>query len=231
MFSGPPLATPPAPTIRWKHTAGGSTLAIDVDELKTFLNIPLEDTFFDAEKQSFIAIAQAEIERHCRLIATASTWVGTLPAFYDHTRLVLRPFLDVTQVQYVEDGTGEIKTLDSSLWHALPIAQDCGMLFIGEGATLPETARRHDAVRITARAGFAVTEGDESAGFPPLPEEIRHALLMTTAALDMARGDTQASPGANVTVYAMKQSRGSSIIPAEARNILGDHVYRWVTVG
>lgn len=230
MFTGPLIATPPAPMIRWKRTVAGSTLAIDIDRLKTFLNIPVEDTFFDAEKEGFIRVAQAEIERHCRLVMTASTWVGTLPMLYDQVRLVLRPFLDVTGVQYVEAGTGEIKTLDPTLYHVLPVDQNCGMLFVGEGVTLPDMANRHDAVRITARAGFGISDDELAAGYEPLPDIVEHALLMTTAALDMARGDTQASPGANVTVYAMKQSKGGSIIPVEARTILGEWTYRWITV-
>lgn len=230
MFTGPLIATPPAPMIRWKRTVAGSTLAIDLDRLKTFLNIPIEDDFFDAEKTGFIKVAQAEIERHCRLVMTASTWVGTLPMLYDQVRLVLRPFLDVTGVQYVEAGTGEIKTLDPTLYHVLPVDQNCGMLFVGEGVTLPDMANRHDAVRITARAGFGISQGELAAGYEPLPDLVEHALLMTTASLDMARGETQASAGANTTVYAMKQSRGGSIIPMEARNILAEWTYRWITV-
>lgn len=230
MFAGPPLATPPAPTVRWTRTAVSTALALDIDEVKTFLNIPLEDTFFDTEKAGFVTVAQKEIERVCRLVMVASTWVGTLPALYERVHILLRPFLDVTGVQYVEDRTGEIKTLDPALYHVLPVGQHCGMLFVGEDVTIPEMARRHDAVRITARAGFSTDADDTLAGFPELPDELRHALLMTTASLDMARGDTQASAGASTTVYAMKQARGGNIIPTEASALLTDWKYRWVTV-
>ena len=64
---------------------------------------------------------------------------------------------------------------------------------------------------------------------PALPEELHHAVLMTVAALEKARGDTEASTG-NVTVYAMKNSRGGGLIPPEAMALIATYKYRMITV-
>ena len=230
-FLGPYIATPPTVTPRWTRTSAGTTLAIDLDTVKDFVNRPREDTFWDTEITSFIKVATAEIEKECSLALTACTFRVTLPVFEDRIKLSkYRPFLDVTGIEYVAAETGEITTCPTDIYHALPIEQDCGMVFLGDGKAWPNAARRHDAVRITVRAGFGISDGELTAGYPERPSEIDHALLMTIAALDMARGDTQAGASSNVTVYAMKNSRGGSIIPGEAKSLLRNYVYRWVTI-
>lgn len=225
----PALATPPAVIANWRKTAQGEPLAVSLNEVKTFVNRPIEDIFWDDEYARFIKTAIYEIERVCRIDLTAKTWVGTLSSFWDRVRIVKRPFLDVTGIEYVAtDGT--ILTADADLYHALPAEQMTGMVFRGDGVNWPATARRQDAVRITVRSGFGITEEEVADGYPALPDEIRHALLMTIAALETKRGDDSQSGGGNVTVYAMKNARGGAILPPEAKSLLMDYVYRWVTV-
>ena len=72
LFRGPYIATPPAVTPRWTRTSAGTTLAIDLDTVKDFVNRPREDTFWDTEITSFIKVATAEIEKECSLALTAS---------------------------------------------------------------------------------------------------------------------------------------------------------------
>ncbi len=226
----PYTAIPPGVTPRWRRTSSGTALSVGLDTVKDFVNRPREDSFWDAELTSFIAVATAEIERECSLSLTAGVFRVTVPAFQDRIKLSqYRPFLDVTGIEYVDAETGEIETLASSVYHALTVDQECGMVFLGDGQSWPVAARRHDAVRITVRAGFAVDETDEEAGYLPRPSEVTHALLMTIAALDSGRGDSSGSVSSNTTVYAMKNSRGGGIIPPEAIALLRGWKYRWVT--
>lgn len=232
MFYGPYTAVPPTVTPRWVRTSAAEVLPIDLDTVKDFIARPREDTFWDAEIISFIRVAAAEIEKECHLSLTPGQFRVTLPLFADRINLTkFRPFVSVDAIEYVHPTTGVITTVDTSLYHALPVDQECGMVFLGDGQAWPAAANRHDAVRITVKAGFAIDEADIAAGYPERPSEVTHALLMTIASLDMARGDTQASPGANVTVYAMKNSKGGSLIPNEAKSLLRNWTYRWITVG
>ncbi len=229
MFSArPQLSIAPAAIVSWKKVSQGDPLAVSLDDVKTFVNRPIEDTFWDAEYTTFIKVAAAEIERVARIDLTAKTWVGTLPQFYDRIALNKRPFVTVDRLQYVAAATGEILDVDATIYQALPMHQLCGMLFLGDGLRWPNTALRMDAVRITVKSGFAVTKTDEAAGYPDLPDEIKHALLMTIAAMDNKRGDDTGGVRAT-TVYAMKNARGGSLIPPEAKSLIADYVYRWVT--
>lgn len=230
MFArAPSLSTPPAVVANWRMTAQGAPLAVSLDEVKTFVNRPIEDPFWDDEYTRFIKTAMYEVERVCRIDLTAKTWVGTVAGFWDRIHLVKRPFVDVSGIQYV-DPAGTISTLDPDLYQALGVSQMTGMVFKGDGVSWPDAARRQDAVRITVRSGFGIADSEVNAGYPAFPDEIKHALLMTVAALETKRGDDSQSGGSNVTVYAMKNSRGGSLLPPEAKSLLADYVYRWVTV-
>lgn len=228
MFRGPPYAVPAPPVIRWTLVEAEEPLALDLDEVKIFINRPVEDTTWDDEIKSFVLVAQRALENYCQIKFTASTWRGTLPAFYDSLNLILRPFLDVTALEYVDATTGTITTVPSDVYHVLPIAQNCGMIYLGDSESWPAAARRQDAVRLTARAGFAVTAEQATDGFPELPYELKHALLMMVAALDMSRGDAQSAGTSNVTVYAMRQSRGAGVIPPEVASLVAPWKYRQV---
>lgn len=219
----------PAYPIRWTRAAAGSELVIPMPELKSWLNRPLEDTFWDEELTSLLLVAQRAIENAAQIILAYSTWTGTTVAFSGAMPVLRRPFVSVTGIQHVA-ADGEITTTDSSLYHALPMAQDTGAVFLGDGQVWPETARRMDAVRITAKAGYAVSEADVTAGAPVLPDEIRHALKLTVASMDANRGDTSNSGGSATTVYAMKQSSSRTILPMEARTLIAPYSYRHIQV-
>lgn len=212
----PSYSWPPPYTPVWARTVAGEPLAIDLATVKNFINRPLEDTFWDVELTRFIVAAQKAIEKIAQLTLVSSTWVGSFAGFYDQIRINKRPFQAVTKIEYVAPTTGAITTVDAATYHALPIAQQCGMVFLGDGLEWPTPARRLDAVRITARVGF-----------DPLPEEVEHALLMTVAALDRKRGD-DGQVNANVSVYAQRNAGGTSIVPAEARALIGDHILRTI---
>lgn len=213
--------TPPVVMPKWSLVTPGTALALDLDEVKTFLHRPVEDHFWNDEITRFIRIATLAMEQHLRMTLVSSTWKATLPYFYDNLRIDKRPFTAVTAVEYVAPDTGEITTVSSSIYHALPTTQDCGTLFLAESQEWPETANRWDAVRITATAGYPAGE---------LPDDINHALLMTVAALDAKRGDDRESGGSDTTVYAMKQAKGASVIPPDARNLVSHYKLQQLTV-
>lgn len=217
MYGTPFIATPAPITPKWVRTAVGDPLAIDLNTVKDWLNRPREDTFWDTQISGFTLTAQKAIETLCQMVIVPSTWVGSIPCFYSSIRINKRPFQGVTEIDYVDAGTGTITTVDPTLYQALPIAQNCGMVFLGDGLSWPTAAVRWDAVRITV-----------SAGYPnPLPDEIEHALLLTIAAVDKRRGDEGGS-GGRVSVYEQKNTHGASIVPPEARALLSEHMFRRV---
>lgn len=227
-FRGYPFTTPAPIAVRWKLSAAGTPLAIDIDEIKKWLNRPVEDTYFDAEIEGLALAAQRVIERHCQMLFSFSTWVGTVPILSDYVRVVRRPFVDVTGIQYVAtDGT--ITTMPTTLYHALPVLQDIGQIALADGEAWPDLAHRMDAVRITARAGYAVTEADVTAGAPELPDDLRRALLMTIASMDSSHGD-DAGGSSSTTVFAMKQAQGAGTIPQSAKMLLAPYLYHTITV-
>lgn len=218
--TGPHYGLPQAETILWEvATGGGPTAVLDLPTIKNFLNIPLEDTAFDAEKEMFLTAAQTAIEAYCQLSIKSTTWTGYAPRFLSQMRINRRPFASITSVQYVTPDTGTITTLDPSQYVVGKAAQRCGVVALADGCQWPDTANRPDAVIITAVSGWAK---------PDIPQEIISAMLMTIAALDKAR-DGDAGGGAPRTVYAMKHTMAPSIIPNEAKAMLAR--YKMLTFG
>lgn len=227
MFRGPAYAAPPATIVRWMQSSGAGTLAVDLDEIKKWVNRPIEDTVFDNELTSIAMGAQRAIERYCQLQLTFGTWVGTAPCLTDRIRLLRRPFVDCTAFEYVAtDGT--ITTMDAETYHVLPVDRQAGMMFLGDNLTWPAIARRQDAVRLTVRAGFSTVNAEIALGAPELPEDIRRALLLTIASMDASHGDESAQ--ARMSVFAMRQGSGAGIIPRTAISLLAPYVYRQVVV-
>lgn len=223
----PAISVPPALQPVWTKVSGSDALAVDLGTVKSFVNRALEDDTWDAEIGRFIRAAQRAIERDAEVFLTPSVWRGTLPQFLDQIRIVRRPFVDITKIEYVAvDGT--ITTLPTSMYQALPIQQACGMIFRGADNRWPDTAKRWDAVRIEVRCGYGLADVDYELGHPPMPEDVLHALLMTFASMDNARGDVASS--SDTTVYAMKASKGAGAVPQEARALLSDVKYRWVSI-
>jgi hypothetical protein len=226
MFRGAAYASPPASVVRWRKTASGVALSVSLDEIKKWLNKPVEDTYFDTELTTIAKAAQSLIERHCQFQMTFGTWVGTLAEATDSIRLLRRPFVDVTGIEYVaEDGT--ITTMPTTQYHALEHSQSIGMLMLGDGLEWPAMARRLDAMRITVRSGYSLDASEITAGARELPEDIRRALLMTIASMDASHGD-DAGGSSNTTVYAMKQASGAGTIPQSAKMLLAPYCYRSV---
>lgn len=216
------LTTPAAETIQWRQTASTSIASIVLNDVKTWINRPVEDNFWDEETTTLILTAQRAIEAHCQMTLSTSTWVGTMSKFYDRFRINKRPFLSVEGISYVEADTGEIKTLSPSLYQWGPINQMCGQIARGDGGDWPNTASRLDAVRITIKTGFVAIDGVT----PELPVEVMHALKMTVSELDGSRGDEDGTNGGggSKTVYAMKQNR-SGYLGGPIRDLLAPYAY------
>lgn len=212
---------PQGPLLHWEYVGGGGPTAIDIDQVKTFLNIPIEDDSFNPEKQAFNIAAQAAVEHYCQISLLTTTWVGYAPRFYDEMRLIRRPFDSVVSVDYVDAVTGIVTTLDPSVYVAGKAGQRCGVVMLGADQQWPCAAMRPDAVRITVTAGWAK---------PKIPAELISAVMMTIAALDHARGDDgqQGSAGRN-TVYAMKHQMAPSILPETAKAMVSR--YRYIAMG
>lgn len=217
-YRDPKVGQPVTPAnFQWELVTGGDTLPIDLDTVKNFLNVPLEDTFFDSEKTTFIYIAQQAVEFYAQINVLEATWIGYLPRFFNDMRLLRRPFKEVTKIEYVEATTGIIKTLDPSLYIAGKAPQQTGVVSLGDGCEWPAAANRFDAVRVTVKSGWAANK---------VPDAIRHAMLLTVASLDHSRADDGAQGKAERSVYAMKNAQGTNVLPAEARALLAPYTYR-----
>lgn len=218
-------------TPQWEIAEDEYPLAVDLSTTKNFLNIPIEDTAFDAEKAAMAMAAEQEVERHISATLAPTKWVGYLPEFADQIRIERRPFRSVVSIECVEAVTGAILTVDPATYIVGRLSQKCGVVSRGDGCSWPQTARRWDAVRITVLAGYDNADSAiDSAAMHPLPDSIKQALLITTGALDKARGDGGGSSGrlAN-TVWGQRHGQGPSVIPDEAKALLSR--YRHVVVG
>lgn len=201
----------------WDKVSGGDALAIDLDDLKNFLNIPLQDTYFDAEKTAFARAAQSAIESFCHINLTPAVWTCYLSEFVDTIRIDRRPFTTVTKIEYAHPETGEITTLPTDTYGVAPYLQKTGIVTRANGAQWPDTATRIDAVRITVSCGFAVGS---------LPSDIKQALFITVAALDRSRADEGAADKSTNTIYGLKNQTAASILPPEAKALLNPHTYK-----
>lgn len=216
----PHYALPQAQTIRWDVVDGGGATSIDLDTIKNFLNIPLEDNAFDPEKSMFSVMAQEAVEKWCEISILTTTWIGYAPQFFDQMRVNRRPFGDVTKIEYVDTSSGVITTLDPSYYLFAKSAQRCGTIMLGQNMQWPKTAIRPDAVRITVTAGWAK---------PDIPATITNAILQTISALDHARADDGGASQGPRTNYALKHMQAPTIIPIAAQAMLSP--YRLVKFG
>lgn len=220
------LTAPQALLIQWKQTAVTKLEdVLTLEDVKTWLNRPLEDNFWDQETARLIRVAVRAIEHHCQFTLCPATWAGTLPRFYDQFRITKRPLHNVVSLAYVDRTTGEMTTVDPSIYQVGTVSQQCGMITLGDGEMWPDAATRMDAVRIVVETGFYGMDGTT----PELPPDIVHALSMTVAELDANRGDEGGSgPGSSTTVYAMKQVRGG-YLNQSVRDLLAPYTYQSFT--
>lgn len=212
------MALPVAP--KWKLDQVVDLLAVDLATVKNFLNIPLEDSYFDDEKVQMIAVAQSAIEDYCQMTLVESFWTAKLWGFYDTIKLMKRPFLSVEKIEYVDPDTGDITLLAADQYGWGFGHQDIGFVVRGESTAWPDTARRWDAVRIQVKAGFE-----------ELPSVLLQALLITIAAIDKSRADDGAGDKTTNTVYGLKHQTAASIIPPEAKGLLSPWTYQTLGFG
>ena len=215
-----------AASFQWRRTAESALPGDWLGAVKVFINRPLEDTFFDNEVADLVAAARRAVEQHCRLALAPATWVGTcreLPRGGFRLREP-RPFASVDKIEIVDPSTGTISTVDPATYAAFPEAQLTGSVELGDGCAWPPSARRPDAVRITVKTGFYDLDGTT----PMLPDDLRHALMMTVASLDAQHGDASDDGGSNTTVYALKNVKAGAI-PQAAQVLLAPYVYRFLT--
>ncbi len=205
----------------WEMEGDAGPMPVGLAAVKDFLGIPREDVFFDLEKTSMLHVALSEIEQKCQLSLRITPWVGYFPGFTDPMRINRRPLIEISRIEYVEAETGAVKVLDKSAYLVERGPQMVGIISRADGVPWPATARRQDAVRVYAKAGFA-----------SLPQAVQHAILLTIASIDRNRGDSASSGGGRSTVFALKHPElmgAASIIPNEAKALLAP--YKLKTLG
>jgi len=187
--------------------------------VKTFINRPLEDTFWDAETEQLITVAQAAIETYLQMSIEPATWLGTAPRLTHGTVIAKRPFLDVVGIQYVDPISGVSTTLDPSTYLVEDYAQRRGLIRLAATAQWPCAAQRRDAWRVMVTTGWPL----DSDSNPIIPPDLMHALAMTVAALDASRGDGGGGGHLDNTVWGQTHAGGASVIPAGARALLASY--------
>lgn len=199
-------------------SSASSETLIDVDVVKNFLNLPVEDKSFDDEKMTMVGVAQSAIEEYCQMVLLDQTWVCTMPGFAgDWINLIKRPFRSVTKVEYVDQDTGDIVTMPTTDYSSGKAHQKCGYVVRADGVDWPTVATRLDAVRITVQCGF------ESGA---VPREVLQAVLITTAAIDRSRADDGAKDKSTNTIYGLQNQTAPSMLPPEAKALLAPWKYR-----
>lgn len=217
----------PEPEAVWTKTASDAVPGIPLNVVKTWLNRPLEDTFWDAETQALLIVALRAVEAWCHISIAPSTWVATMPYLLPEQRIVRRPFLSVESIQYV-DPDGNTVTADTSIYQVAKAPQKTGLVRIGYGGTWPATADRADAVTMTVKTGWPLDADDN----PVLPDEIMHGIRMTVASLDTQHGDADPSGGSLAnTVWGQTHSQAAPIIPQLAQAVLAPWRYQAIYVG
>jgi hypothetical protein len=206
------LPSPATQVISWSKFSSQPLAAVVLADVKTWLNRPLEDTYWDAETTTLIIVAVRSIEQYCEMTIAPSVLVGHLPDFPGPSfRLDARPFRSVTSIEYVEPLAGEIITVPATDYLAQKAPQATGWLDLADTASWPATAKRRDAVRITVEAGFTA-----------LPDDIKHAIAVTVAHLDKGRGDGDGGSGGRLANTAQNSS-GPSVIPGPAKALLAPY--------
>lgn len=217
------------PEVIWTKTASDRVDGIILDSIKTWLNRPLEDAFWDAETSSLILIALRAIESWCNISVAPSTWVATMPYILPQQRIVRRPFLSVESITYADPETGTITTVDPATYQVGKTRQMCGLVRIGDSTgQWPDAAERQDAFTMTVKTGWPLDADNK----PVLPEDLVHGIMQTVAYLDTNRGDLDPHGGALAnTVYGATHQGGPQIIPQIAQALLAPFKYQALYLG
>jgi len=219
-FDLAPLDPVPSAWPVYTKTAETDALPVALSDVREFIGLPSGDTSRDTELTAFAKAATRAVEHHCQMSILDTTWQAAMPDFGERIALNKRPFKAVSLIEYVHELTGTITAVNGETFYDVQVGQQMGMVFLGKDKMWPnEQATRHDAVRVTFTAGYGVDD-------TTVPEDIKHAILMTVAAMDAKRGDCDDGGG---SVYAMKNST-PSIIPAAAQPLLGPYMYRHLAV-
>lgn len=217
------ISPPPTELINWERTEVAAVASFTLDVVKDWINRPREDQTWDNETSALMTVALRAIEAHAEINLAPSTWEGQLSQLYERIKITRRPFLSVESLKVVaSDGT--ILTVSPDQYVVTRDAQLCGVITLGSNLSIPQLARRPDAVRIVCKTGF-FTRDDPPVAF--IPDDLLHALKMLVADLDRSRGDEGGSGGGKQTVFAMKNQR-PGFLPDSIRMLIGPYIMRRV---
>ena len=146
---------------------------VTLAEAKEYLRIDAADTSLDDEVDRYIAASRSEAERmtgtrlltqSVSIAASGLSWLGMLP---------IAPIQSVTGITYLDlEGVEQTLAADQ---YALIGAELEQAIVPAHGVTWPRTAKRGDAVRLTAVVGY----GDDGSD---VPEAVIFALFRSIRA-------------------------------------------------
>lgn len=155
---------------------GPATEPVTTLEAKEQLTIAATVTAHDALIGRLISAARAWTEKEAQVAWIDQTWRLTLDAFpaYGEILIPRPPLSSVTSIAYV-DSDGATQTLSTDVYDVDTESMP-GIVYRAYNQSWPTTRTQRNAVTITYVAGY----GDENA---EIPEDARHAILMTVAHL------------------------------------------------
>lgn len=205
---------PGVPFIEPVHTVvtPNSNLVVTVAETKDHLSYPVEDSAIDTELTGLILAAQRQIELVTGINLLPTVWRAEYPKLSAAVQLRKRPFQSIQSIEYVDSDSGEITTVDTSLYHVANDPQMMATAYLGKGKLWPSAADRADAYRITYTSGWTSDA--------VVPRDIKTAVLMTVAKLDSSRGDVD---DASDSRFATQINAGAKVIPNGALALMGPY--------
>lgn len=148
-------------------------LPVPVSTVKDAIGIPSEDTGSDSLVEAAINGAVAVIEQSCGITLGLTTFAAYGARFMDAMRLEKRPFVDLTEIAYVQETGDNQAIVDSAVYHIVDGPMDSGEIWRAEGQEWPQdVANRPAAIEITFRSGYAT-----------LPADLASAVVLTAAAI------------------------------------------------
>jgi uncharacterized phiE125 gp8 family phage protein len=156
-------------------------MIVSVQELMAHLGVPEDDQDQLPIIAGFSRVAEDWLDgpdgvlRRSLTIKTLELTTDRFPDRYCAIRLPLPPLRSVLSVTYVDEN-GDDQLLDPAVYHVVGAGiAGPGCILLAHDQTWPSTRRQRDGIRIVYTAGHD--------SFAPVPEALRHSLILAVQGL------------------------------------------------
>jgi uncharacterized phiE125 gp8 family phage protein len=151
---------------------------VTLDEAKNHLRVDYSED--DALIMNMVAAIRRYMERKLNIAMVERTYTANLPRFFERVHFPHQPLVSVPTIQYYNAESPSVLTTLADSTSSPQVASTTyrvnteeGYIYRINGATLPDTACRHDAVQITFVCGHSGSPAQSS-----VPDDLRAALLL-----------------------------------------------------